>query len=89
MLKMKFEDYLKEEIDRNSPEFKMLIRFFKVQAKAEKIQDQMTKMDGDLEKIQKAMKKKGIEELVNLQGNVVFDLDTETYDKVFSMVNDR
>ena len=86
---MRFTDYLKEEIDRNSPEFKLFIRYLKVHAKAEKIQDQMQKMDGELEKIQKAMKKKGIEELVNLQGTVVLDLDTETYDKVFSMVNDR
>ena len=86
---MKFEDYLKEEIDRNSPEFKLFIRYLKVHAKAAKIQVQMDKMDSELENIQKAMKKKGIEELVNTHGNVVFDLDTETYGKVFSMVNDR
>jgi hypothetical protein len=86
---MKFNEYLKEEVDRNSPEFKLLIKFFRVHAKAEKIVDQMFKMDDELEKIQKAMKKKGIDELVNLKGQVVFDLNTNTSDKVFSMVNDR
>ena len=50
---------------------------------------QMSKMDTELSKIQKQMKKNNMDELLNHKDQVVFTLRDDTMDAVRNMIIDR
>ena len=63
---MKLKTYLNEEWDYKSPEYKLFMRYMDVRNKADKLASQMSKMDTELSKIQKQMKKKFLQVLITL-----------------------
>jgi len=68
------EKYLNEAVDMHQ---KLLVRFIKANAKLEKARNIIMGVDDEVEKIQKQMKKHGVDGLVNPQGTTVLEADEE------------
>lgn len=88
---MKFLDFLNEakEWDRKSPEYKLFMRFMNVRNKADKMHDQMWKMADEVAKIQKQMKKHGMDELLDHLDRPIFNVNADDWDTIWSMFSKR
>ena len=74
---MKLDEYIKEAVDRDKTHHKLLVRFVKARAKLGKARDTIMNVKDEMEKIQKQMRRHGIDELINPQGNAVLDAEEE------------
>ena len=70
----KVDKYLNEAVDHHH---KLLVRFIKANARLNRARDIIMGVDDEVEKIQKQMKKHGIDGLVNPQGTTVLQADEE------------
>lgn len=79
---MKIRDYLLE-VDAHET---LWNRYLKVLDKALKIHNQMNTQATELKRIQKQMKKAGIDAIENKMGMPVFTVDEDTDDRIRKMV---
>lgn len=70
----KVDKYLNEAVDHHQ---KLLVRFIKTNSKLERARNIIMGVDDEVEKIQKQMKRQGIDELINPQGYSILSADEE------------
>jgi len=72
-----------------SPEHKLFIRFQNIRNKADKMFDQLYKMDKEVAMIQKKVKKLGLDDLTDHLDRPILNIHDDSWDVVWSMFSNR